>query len=108
MSLSAATRLHATREDLLVCCRVAEAVGNVERHSRATRVEVSLKAANGGLLGVVRDNGQGFEVSERSNLPGHLGLLALRERSLKAGGRYKIESRPGAGTHVEFWIPLDQ
>jgi signal transduction histidine kinase len=88
--------------------QVAEAIGNVERHSRATRVEVSLQTVDGGLLGVVRDNGRGFVVSERSNLPGHLGLLALRERSLMAGGRYKIESRPGLGTHVEFWIPLDQ
>jgi len=24
-----------------------------------------------------------------------------------AGGRYKIESAPGAGTQVEFWMPLD-
>jgi signal transduction histidine kinase len=88
--------------------QLGEAIGNVERHSHATRIEVSLKVVDGGMLGVVSDNGQGFVVSERSNLPGHLGLLALRERSLMAGGRYNIESRPGAGTHVEFWIPLDQ
>ncbi len=23
-----------------------------------------------------------------------------------AGGRYKIDSKPGAGTRIEFWIPL--
>ena len=88
--------------------QVAEAIGNVERHSKATRVKVSLSADDGGVLGVVEDNGQGFVVAERSNLPGHLGLLALRERALMAGGRYKIESRPGAGTRIEFWLPLDQ
>jgi len=70
-------------------------------------VKVSLSIVDGGVLGTVRDDGQGFEVAERSNLPGHLGLLALRERSLMAGGRYKIESAPGAGTQVEFWMPLD-
>lgn len=86
---------------------VAEAVGNVERHSRATQVKVSLTSEEGGVLGVVEDNGRGFVVAERTNLPGHLGLLALRERALMAGGRYKIESRPGAGTRIEFWIPVE-
>ena len=85
---------------------VAEAVGNVERHARATRVRVSLTTSDGGVLGVVKDNGLGFNVAERSNLPGHLGLLALRERALMAGGRYKIESKPGSGTRIEFWIPI--
>jgi len=92
----------------MVFRQVAEAISNVERHSKATEVKVSLTTVDGGVLGVIRDNGEGFVVVERSNLPGHLGLLALRERALMAGGRYKIESRPGAGTHIEFWIPLDQ
>jgi len=88
--------------------QVAEAVGNVERHSQATEVMVSLHSEDGGVHGVIRDNGQGFVVAERSNLPGHLGLLALRERALMAGGRYSIESKPGEGTTIEFWIPLDK
>ena len=87
---------------------IAEAIGNVERHSKATRVTVSLTTSDGGILGVIQDNGQGFNVAERSNLPGHLGLLALRERALMAGGRYKIESKPGSGTRIEFWIPVQR
>jgi signal transduction histidine kinase len=87
---------------------VAEAIGNVERHAKATQVKVSLKTSDGGVLGVIQDNGQGFNVAERSNLPGHLGLLALRERALMAGGRYKIESKPGSGTRIEFWIPIQR
>ena len=87
--------------------QVSEAVGNVERHSRARRVKVSLAMADGGIRGVVDDDGQGFVVAERSNLPGHLGLQALKERTLMAGGRYSIESTPGSGTRVEFWIPLE-
>ncbi|HYL09024.1 MAG TPA: GAF domain-containing protein, partial [Candidatus Udaeobacter sp.] len=90
----------------MVFRQMAEAIGNVERHSRATLVKVTLSRSDGGIVGVVEDNGQGFVVSERSNLPGHLGLLALKERTLMAGGRYKIESAPGAGTRVEFWIPV--
>lgn len=92
----------------MVFRQVAEAIGNAERHSRATTVTVSVSVVDGGVLGVVEDDGQGFVVAERSNLPGHLGLLALRERALMAGGRYKIESEPGKGTRIEFWIPLEQ
>jgi len=86
--------------------QIAEAVNNVERHSKAKHVTVSLKRVDNGVRGVVDDDGIGFSVADRSNLPGHLGLLALRERALMAGGWYKIESHPGAGTHVEFWIPI--
>jgi signal transduction histidine kinase len=85
--------------------QVVEAIGNVERHSTATEMTLLLKVDDGGVHGVVEDNGQGFVVAERSNLPGHLGLLALRERALMAGGWYKIESQPGSGTHIEFWLP---
>ena len=67
-----------------------------------------MTVADEGVHGVVEDNGQGFVVAERGNLPGHLGLLALRERALMAGGWYKIESQPGLGSHIEFWIPLGQ
>ena len=51
------------------------------------------------------DNGKGFVVAESTDLPGHLGLVAIRERALLAGGRCRIESEPGAGARVEFWVP---
>jgi signal transduction histidine kinase len=86
--------------------QVAEAVTNIEKHAKATRVEVRLTSSDSGLHGLVADNGKGFEVTERNNLPGHLGLLALKERALMAGGWYKIESRPGLGTKIEFWMPI--
>lgn len=86
--------------------QLAEALTNVEKHSGATKVQVRLTAREGAIHGAVIDNGRGFVVAERNNLPGHLGLLALRERALMAGGWYKIESQPGLGTQVEFWMPF--
>ncbi len=86
--------------------QVAEALTNAEKHAEATRVRVEIKAENGGVYGAVTDNGKGFVVAERDRLPGHLGLLALAERPLLAGGWAKIRSAPGAGTIVEFWVPL--
>ena len=86
--------------------QLAEALTNIEKHARATRVQVRVVAYEGGVHGVVVDDGKGFVVAQRNNLPGHLGLLALKERALMAGGWYKIDSQPGLGTTIEFWIPI--
>ncbi len=86
--------------------QVAEALTNVEKHAAATRVRIWVKERDGGIHGEVVDDGRGFVVSERDRLPGHLGLLALRERALLAGGWCEVTSEPGNGTKVEFWVPL--
>ncbi len=86
--------------------QLAEALANVERHAGATEVKISLGVEDGGIRGQVEDNGRGFVVAARDRLPGHLGLLALHERALLAGGWNKVESKPGLGTRVEFWLPI--
>jgi signal transduction histidine kinase len=88
--------------------QVAEALTNIEKHAGATGVQVQLTTSESGVLGIVVDNGRGFVVAERNNIPGHMGLLAIKERALMAGGWYKIESQPGLGTRIEFWMPLAQ
>jgi len=85
-----------------------EAIANVEKHAAATQVQVRVEPLDGGIHGVVQDNGRGFVVAEKDRLPGHLGLLALHERALLAGGWNKITSEPGGGTTVEFWLPLSE
>jgi signal transduction histidine kinase len=92
----------------LVLKNVSEALTNVEKHAHATRVMVTVDVVNGGLHVEVSDDGAGFVVAESVQLPGHLGLLAMRERAQLAGGWCQIESEPGAGAKVEFWIPLSQ
>jgi signal transduction histidine kinase len=89
----------------IVFKNVAEALTNVEKHSHATRVRVAASALDGGLVVEVTDDGTGFVVSESRYVPGHLGLLAMRERAQLAGGWCRIVSEPGAGTKVEFWVP---
>lgn len=90
----------------LVYRQVAEALANIEKHAGAKSVSVALRAQEGGVLGEIADDGRGFVVSERDHLPGHLGLLALSERALLAGGWCSVTSEPGAGSRVEFWIPV--
>jgi signal transduction histidine kinase len=92
----------------LVFRQVAEALANIEKHAGATRVGLQVKAVDGGIQATISDNGRGFVVAERDHLPGHLGLLALNERSQMAGGWCKVTSEPGQGTRIEFWLPSPQ
>ncbi|MFI5282509.1 MAG: sensor histidine kinase [Candidatus Dormibacterales bacterium] len=86
--------------------QLSEALTNVEKHAGATTVQVTVRGQDGGVHGEVVDDGRGFVVSERNHLPGHLGLLALNERALLAGGWCTVTSEPGAGARVEFWVPI--
>ena len=94
----------------LVYRTVQELVANARKHAHATRLEVSLTAANGRLQGLVGDDGSGFDTTrarDRSLMRLHLGLQAVAERLRLAGGDFSIESRPGLGTAARFGLPLD-
>jgi signal transduction histidine kinase len=89
----------------IVVKNVTEALTNVAKHAHATRVFVSAAEVDEGIRVEIVDDGAGFVVAEAVEMPGHLGLLAMKERAQLAGGRFQIESEPGAGARVEFWVP---
>lgn len=92
-------------ETRAIVYRIArEALVNVARHAHARRLEVDLRPLEGGILARIRDDGRGFD-SERAFRPGHLGLVCMRERAEAAGGWLRIDSQPGKGTQVEFFVP---
>jgi signal transduction histidine kinase len=80
-----------------------EALTNVERHSAASFVEISLIKRDGHLKMVVTDNGRGLD--SRGATPG-LGLLHMRERTSLLGGACDFESAPGGGLRVSIDLPL--
>ncbi len=89
----------------IVVKNVAEALTNVAKHAHATRVFVSANELEDGIRVEIVDDGAGFVVAEAVEMPGHLGLLAMKERAQLAGGWFHIDSEPGAGARVEFWVP---
>jgi PAS domain S-box-containing protein len=82
-----------------------EALENVGRHARATRVAVSLEANDGCILLQVSDDGCGFELTNPRKA-NSFGLVGLRERAHLVDGQLTIESEPGLGTIIEVRIPL--
>jgi len=83
---------------------VQESLTNVNKHARASRVEVSLLEDDGMLTVTVRDDGQGFDPATKP--AGGLGLLGVRERAYLVGGQSSVTSAPGQGTEVEVTLPL--
>lgn len=90
-----------------VLYRVAqEALANVRKHSKASRIHVSLSDRENGALLRVRDDGVGFDPAAVDEArPGHLGLVSMRERTEMAGGQFRVASAEGRGTLVEAWVP---
>lgn len=93
----------------LLLLRVAqESLHNVERHSAATSVEVSLSYEPDCMALVVTDDGQGMgTVPSPTTLlaRGKLGLLGIQERVRLAHGTLDIGARPGGGTKVSVQVP---
>ena len=83
---------------------VQEALNNVAKHSGSDRVLVRLVEEQGQLLVQVQDWGRGFDPA-RGGGGGH-GLRGMRERANLLGGRLEVLSRPGQGTTVRVWLPL--
>ena len=88
----------------LACFRIAqEAVTNALRHANAGNVVISVGPRNGGVALDIRDDGAGLAEGARAGL----GLVTMRERAQQVGGRFELESRPGDGSSVRAWMPLD-
>jgi len=82
-----------------------EALTNVVRHARATRVESLFQRTSTNLILTVQDNGQGFNDKEVKS-KGTLGLIGMRERAGMAGAELDITSKKGTGTIITLKIPV--
>ncbi len=85
--------------------RVAqEAIGNIIKHAKAKEIQLHLYVEPTTCYLIVKDNGQGFEVSEKDS--SHMGLRTMRERVQMLGGHLQVNSKLGRGTLVKAMIPL--
>lgn len=82
-----------------------EALTNVARHARATRVTVRLAATDRRLTLGIRDNGIGFHHRDAMDEES-LGLIGIRERVRLCDGTVTFKGGPGHGTLVQIDLPL--
>jgi len=84
-----------------------EALSNIERHAAAERVAIGMNFETGGLRLLIKDDGVGFDASDRASGIGgqSLGLPGMTERARLIGSRLHIHSDVAAGTTVDVWVP---
>jgi signal transduction histidine kinase len=109
-------RLMAPEAEFTLLRTAQEALANVAKHARATRVGVTLSYLEHEVALDVRDDGRGFDPAELTagnGAParngdckaGGFGLTIMRQRVERLSGTLRIESEPGAGTGISAGIP---
>ncbi len=81
-----------------------EALHNTVKHAHANKINLILHQTASVVILEVGDDGVGFDPT--GTFPGHLGLRSMQERVSHLGGRLRIESAPGQGTHLLVLVPL--
>lgn len=78
------------------------------RHSQARVVTVRLLKIGGRVILEISDDGKAFDVARLTSARWNqrLGLVGMRERVEMVGGRFSVESAPGAGTTVRAEVPV--
>ncbi|EDY18328.1 histidine kinase [Chthoniobacter flavus Ellin428] len=78
-----------------------EAMSNAVRHAAPKRISIALRYEGDTLTMRVEDDGCGFDVEARSQNTARFGLMGMRERVERIGGRLSVQSTPGTGSVVE-------
>jgi len=81
---------------------VQEALTNCAKHAKAKSITIRLDTNNTRVTLSISDDGVGFDSAiQRAS---GLGLLTMRERAEFAGGTFRLETKPGAGTRIEVTV----
>ena len=95
---------------VLVYRAAQEALTNLVRHARATRVEMVLTTRANHVLLRIQDNGVGFDVAGLLNAPVNvaqgIGLRSIREQAASLGGALDMVSS-AQGTRLELSVPFE-
>jgi PAS domain S-box-containing protein len=85
---------------------VQESLNNILKHSRAKRARLRLECDVHEVQLSIEDDGLGFKITGPGKGGKGLGLKNIAERVRILGGKLKMESQPGKGTHIEVSIPV--
>lgn len=87
---------------------IQEALHNVVKHARATKVKITLNIQDkGSVSAVIEDNGQGFDKGQIKGND-HFGLVGMKERISALKGDFHLNSVIGKGTTITLQIPKQQ
>ena len=84
---------------------IQESMNNIIKHAQAEAARVLVKKKDTHIFITIKDNGKGFDFSEKYHDFSSLGLKTLKERTKTLNGSMKIDTVKNKGTELEFLIP---
>jgi ligand-binding sensor domain-containing protein/signal transduction histidine kinase len=85
---------------------IRESLHNAVRHAHPSRIDVAIDYGTENLAVRVTDDGAGFAPSTAAEpVPGHYGIMGMRERVRRIGGRFALTTAPGTGTEILIEVP---
>lgn len=85
---------------------VQEAVTNVLKHAKASKLFINLTKENNFLILTIEDNGLGFNPVALTKSGKGIGLLAMKNRASSIGATMDISSEIGRGTLISIEVPI--
>ncbi|MYM22012.1 hypothetical protein GTP46_05060 [Duganella sp. FT135W] len=86
------------------CEITREALRNAFQHADARHVEARVTYGSEYFTLQITDNGKGMSPDAASKQK-HYGLIGMRERAARAGGKLEISTAPEGGVRLEFSVP---
>jgi two-component system sensor histidine kinase UhpB len=84
----------------------SEALSNIARHAKATRVAIALTITAREVTLVVRDNGIGIGIGETASRAGRSGISGMRARAQVHKGFCEFAAAQSGGTTVTASLPV--
>jgi signal transduction histidine kinase/ligand-binding sensor domain-containing protein len=83
-----------------------ECITNTVKHAQASRLQINLCFESNYINLYIKDDGCGINLSTSPfTRTGHFGLIGIKERVEKLGGKLLLDTAPGKGTKYEISIP---
>jgi signal transduction histidine kinase len=98
--------LFTPEEEVNIYRILQESLSNIIKHGGAEASKVLVKRFPHNITISIKDNGVGFDFSEKYQDKKSLGLKTLLERTRFLNGQMKVNSKKEGGTLLEFKIPI--
>ena len=76
-----------------------ESLNNIEKHAKASHVDIIWTVSGEKARLTISDNGRGFDMAGTTRVDAY-GLVGMRERANAVGAKLEMQSAPGQGTTV--------
>lgn len=99
-----------SQKELIIFRIMQEALNNILKHARATKISIELSYDATHLNANISDNGQGFDMNSDAikNRKSGTGLINMNKRAQMIQGYWIINSSPHNGTIVKLSIPYNE